>query len=172
MPDCVVVAAPREAVEEITIECATAGVGGVIVFASGYAETGKEERIAQQHRLAAIARDSNMRIVGPNTIGLVNAPLDMRVTFMDITPIPPPRRHAIGMVSQSGALGMALAQHQLAFAPVQLRGEPVLTRPLDDLQGIVQQRHRLLDLPRDLVSLSQEGDIVHSRAGTGGAVSD
>ncbi len=110
VPDCAVVAAPREAVEQIVLECASAGVGGVIVFASGYAETGKQDRVAQQHRLAAIARDSNMRIVGPNTIGLVNAPLDMRVTFMDITPIPPPRRHAIGMVSQSGALGMALAQ--------------------------------------------------------------
>ena len=80
------------------------------MFASGYAETGKDDRIAQQHRLAAIARESNMRIVGPNCIGVVNAPLDMRVTFMDITPIPPPRKHSIGMVSQSGALGMALAQ--------------------------------------------------------------
>ena len=92
------------------MDCARAGVGGVIIFASGYAETGKQDRIAQQHRLAAIARETNMRIVGPNCIGVVNAPLDMRVTFMDITPIPPPRRQSIGMVSQSGALGMALAQ--------------------------------------------------------------
>ena len=110
VPDCAVVTAPREAVEDIVMECAAAGVGGAIVFASGYSETAKEDRIAQQHRLASIARESNMRIVGPNCIGVVNAPLDMRVTFMDITPIPAPRRHAIGMVSQSGALGMALAQ--------------------------------------------------------------
>ena len=110
VPDCAVVTAPREAVEEIVLACAAAGVGGVIVFASGYAETGKDDRIAQQQRLAAIARETDMRIVGPNCIGVVNAPLDMRVTFMDITPIPPPRKHSIGMVSQSGALGMALAQ--------------------------------------------------------------
>lgn len=110
VPDCAVVTAPREAVEEIVVECAAAGLGGVIVFASGYAETGKEERISQQQRLSAIARESGMRIVGPNCIGVVNAPLDMRVTFMDITPIPAPRKHAIGMVSQSGALGMAVAQ--------------------------------------------------------------
>ena len=95
VPDCVVVTAPREAVEEIVVECASAGVGGVIVFASGYSETGKADRIAQQQRLAAIARGGKMRIVGPNCIGVVNAPLDMRVTFMDITPIPPPTRHAI-----------------------------------------------------------------------------
>lgn len=110
VPDCAVVTAAREAVEEIVLDCARAGVGGVIIFASGYAETGKQERIEQQQRLAAIARESNMRIVGPNCIGVVNAPLDMRVTFMDITPIPPPRKQSIGMVSQSGALGMALAQ--------------------------------------------------------------
>lgn len=110
VPDCAVVTAPREAVEDIVVECAAAGLGGVIVFASGYSETGREDRIAQQQRLASIARESSMRIVGPNCIGVVNAPLDMRVTFMDITPIPAPRRHAIGMVSQSGALGMALAQ--------------------------------------------------------------
>jgi acetate---CoA ligase (ADP-forming) len=110
VPDCAVVTAAREAVEEIVLDCARAGVGGVIIFASGYAETGKQDRIAQQLRLAAIARETNMRIVGPNCIGVVNAPLDMRVTFMDITPVPPPRRQSIGMVSQSGALGMALAQ--------------------------------------------------------------
>ena len=110
VPDCAVVTAPREAVEDIVLECARAGIGGVVIFASGYSETGKDDRIAQQHRLTAIARESNMRIVGPNCIGVVNAPLDMRITFMDITPIPPPRKHAIGMVSQSGALGMALAQ--------------------------------------------------------------
>jgi acetate---CoA ligase (ADP-forming) len=110
VPDCAVVTAPREAVEDIVVECARAGIGGVVIFASGYSETGRDDRIAQQHRLTAIARESNMRIVGPNCIGVVNAPLDMRITFMDITPIPPPRKHAIGMVSQSGALGMALAQ--------------------------------------------------------------
>jgi len=82
----------------------------VIIFASGYAETGKDDRIAQQHRLAAIARESGVRIVGPNCIGVVNATLDSRLTFMDITPIPQPTRNAIGVISQSGALGMALAQ--------------------------------------------------------------
>ena len=108
--DCAVITAAREAVEEIVLDCARAGVGGAIIFASGYSETGKDERIAQQERLAAIARDSGMRIVGPNCIGVVNATLDSRITFMDITPIPKPTAHAVGIISQSGALGMALAQ--------------------------------------------------------------
>jgi acyl-CoA synthetase (NDP forming) len=108
--DCAVITAAREAVEEIVLDCVKAGVGGAIIFASGYAETGREERIAQQDRLAAIARESGIRIVGPNCIGVVNATLDSRITFMDITPIPRPTSHAVGVISQSGALGMALAQ--------------------------------------------------------------
>ncbi|MDE2580434.1 MAG: CoA-binding protein, partial [Rhodospirillales bacterium] len=108
--DCVVIAAAREAVEPIIHDCVAAGVGGAIVFASGYAETGKPERRAEQDRLTGITRASGLRIVGPNTIGLVNAALEARATFMTITPIPPPGRRAIGVVSQSGALGMALAQ--------------------------------------------------------------
>jgi acyl-CoA synthetase (NDP forming) len=110
VPDCAVITAPREAVEEIVLDCARAGVGGAIIFASGYAETGKEDRAIQQERLAAIARETGLRIIGPNCIGVVNALLDSRVTFMDITPIPKPERNAVGIISQSGALGMALAQ--------------------------------------------------------------
>ena len=110
IPDCAVITAPREAVEEIVLDCARAGVGGAIIFASGYAETAKEDRIAQQERLVAIARETGLRIIGPNCIGVVNAMLDSRVTFMDITPIPKPERNAVGIISQSGALGMALAQ--------------------------------------------------------------
>jgi len=110
VPDCAVICAAREAVEEIVLDCAKAGVGGAIIFASGYSETGKADRLAQQERLAAIARETGLRIVGPNCIGVVNALLDSRVTFMDITPIPRPAEHAVGVISQSGALGMALAQ--------------------------------------------------------------
>ena len=133
------VTAAREAVEEIVQDCARAGVGGVIIFASGYAETGKQDRIEQQYRLAAIARETGMRIVGPNCIGVVNALLDMRVTFMDITPIPPPRKQSIGMVSQSGALGMALAQAVCTRCVVQ---------PRDDIGQFLRCRYgRLYILP-------------------------
>jgi acyl-CoA synthetase (NDP forming) len=110
VPDCAVITVAREAVEVVVLDCARAGVGGVIVFASGYAETGREDRVAEQERLAAIARETGLRIVGPNCIGVVNATLDSRLIFMNITPIPPPLPHAVGIISQSGALGMGLAQ--------------------------------------------------------------
>jgi acyl-CoA synthetase (NDP forming) len=108
--DCALIATPREAAEPLVRECVAAGVGGAIVFASGYAETGRAERIAEQARIADIAREGGMPLLGPNTVGMANALCGAAVTFMDITPVPPPSRPAIGLVSQSGALGMALAQ--------------------------------------------------------------
>src|SRR5208337_46307 len=58
VPDCAVITAARDAVEEIVLDCVKAGVGGVIIFASGYAEMGSEDRIAAQDRLTAIARET------------------------------------------------------------------------------------------------------------------
>ena len=109
-PDCVVIATAREAVEPIVMQCAARGVGAVIVLASGYAETGQPERVAAQSRLAAIARAADMRLVGPNTIGLVNYAVGAGLTFSGMPDRVPLRPQAIGIVSQSGALGFALAQ--------------------------------------------------------------
>src|SRR6266567_8176945 len=72
IPDCVVVALPREGVEAAVEECAARGVGGVVIYASGYAETGLAERAAEQARLSAIAAAAGTRIVGPNCFGIAN----------------------------------------------------------------------------------------------------
>jgi acyl-CoA synthetase (NDP forming) len=50
-PDCVFVAVPRDAVEAVVAECAQRGVGGVVLFSSGFGETALPERVAQQQRL-------------------------------------------------------------------------------------------------------------------------
>jgi acetyl-CoA synthetase len=109
-PDCVVITVARDAVEDVARDCVAAGAGGVIVFASGYAETGKAERIAAQERLTALARESGMPIIGPNCIGISIFGSGARITFMPSGDVPPPGRGAIGIASQSGALGYALAQ--------------------------------------------------------------
>jgi acyl-CoA synthetase (NDP forming) len=110
VPDCVVIAVPREAVETAVEQAAALGIGGVVIFSSGYAETGKADRIAQQDRLAAIARASGLRILGPNCLGVLNYNIGFQATF-GVSPFakaPGPR--AIGLISQSGGLGFSLAQ--------------------------------------------------------------
>lgn len=111
-PDCVFMAVPRDAVEPVMTQCARRGVGGVVLFSSGFGETGFPERIAQQQRLVEIARDAGMRLLGPNCVGFMNYGLGLIGTFGTATYKGPPRSPAIGLVSQSGAIGAALAQAQ------------------------------------------------------------
>jgi acetate---CoA ligase (ADP-forming) len=108
--DCAVIATPRERVEQLVEDCAAAGVGGCIIYASGYAETGREDRLQQQARLAAIARASGLRIVGPNCIGIINNFRHAGLMFLPTYETTPWRPGPVGLISQSGALGYTLAQ--------------------------------------------------------------
>lgn len=110
VPDCVVVAVGREGVEGIVEECAALGVGGVVVFAAGYSETGKADRVAQQARITAIARRSGMRLLGPNSVGLLNHAHGLAMSFTPSLALAPASPSAIGLVSQSGGLGNGLTQ--------------------------------------------------------------
>ncbi|QHE84188.1 acetate--CoA ligase family protein [Hydrogenophaga sp. BPS33] len=110
VPDCVLITVGRESVEAVVRECAALGVGGAVIFASGYAETGKPERAAQQETLGRIARDSGLRLIGPNCIGLINYLQQMCLSFNPPQVLRATTAHRIGLVSQSGALAFSLAQ--------------------------------------------------------------
>jgi acyl-CoA synthetase (NDP forming) len=110
VPDCVIVALPGEAVEPVIEECARLGVGGAIIFASGYAETGKAEKIEQQKKLSRISAESGIRIFGPNCMGVVNYLNGAIQSFHDYPKTSRQTPNSIGLVSQSGALGLSLSQ--------------------------------------------------------------
>lgn len=111
-PDCVVVALPFDLVEQAVAECVEVGAGGVIVYASGYAETGVAERKEMQARLADLVSSSPTRLLGPNCYGYYNFLNGANVAFGRTVAarFDPLQRPNLGLVSQSGALGMALAQ--------------------------------------------------------------
>ena len=109
-PDLVTLVVPREGVEAALREAAAAGAGGVIVYASGYGEMGRDAESAAQQRLAGIARAAHMPMLGPNCMGLVNHELGAGVSFIPEYAKMPRRLGPIAFVSQSGALGYCLAQ--------------------------------------------------------------
>lgn len=108
--DLVALVVPREGVEAALREAAEAGAGGVIVYASGYGEMGRDEESAAQQRLAGIARAARMPLLGPNCMGLVNHALGVGVSFIPEYAKMPRTLGPIAFVSQSGALGYCLAQ--------------------------------------------------------------
>src|SRR5664279_1831872 len=109
-PDCVVLCVARPMVEGMIESAAAAGAGGVIVYASGFAETAKPDRIEAQQRLIDVAHRTGVRVVGPNCVGLANTGSAAGLNFMPDYASMGHRRGPIGIVSQSGALGYTVLQ--------------------------------------------------------------
>jgi acetyl coenzyme A synthetase (ADP forming)-like protein len=107
--DLALIAVPAAAVEEVVADCATAGVHGVVVISSGFAEASATGREAEQC-LRALVRASGMRLVGPNCMGLLNTDPQVSLNATFTTPVLPPAGN-IGMLSQSGALGLAMLDY-------------------------------------------------------------
>ncbi len=110
VPDCVIVAVPATDAGKVVSDAVALGVGGVILFASGFAELGDTDGATRQAQLAVIVEGSATRLIGPNCIGIFNHLIGARMSFTLLeTPLVQPRP-SIGIVSQSGALGTALGQ--------------------------------------------------------------
>jgi acyl-CoA synthetase (NDP forming)/GNAT superfamily N-acetyltransferase len=103
--DLAVVAVPADEVDGVVADCARKGVHGLVVVSSGFAETGEQGR-ERQARLVRIARAHGMRVVGPNSFGVINTDDHVRLDATLAPSMPAPGR--IGFFSQSGALGIAI----------------------------------------------------------------
>lgn len=109
-PDCVLIALPREGVTGAVEACIRKKAGGVIVFASGYGETGLPERIEEERRLRDLCRAHDLPLVGVNCLGIVDHVLKAGVTFMPEYVRMTAPAGGVAITSQSGALGYALMQ--------------------------------------------------------------
>lgn len=103
--DLAVVAVPADAVVDVVRQCASVGVKGLVVVSSGFAETG-EEGLERQRELVRVARANGMRVVGPNSFGILNTDPEIRLNASLAPQWPPAGR--LGLFSQSGALGVAV----------------------------------------------------------------
>lgn len=100
-------------------ECAKNNVKAAIIFASGFSEIG-EEGSKEQQLISEIAKESGIRLIGPNCVGLVNTTNGLIGTFSaGLTNIPLNDQRDVGFVTQSGAFGVltyiAAAQNGLSF---------------------------------------------------------
>src|SRR5699024_11667208 len=75
-------------------------------FAGGYDETGPEG-LEQQQRVENIAKDNGIRMIGPNSVGLVNTRNGLVSTFSPgLTQLPLNDKREVGFITQSGAFGV------------------------------------------------------------------
>ena len=106
--DLAVIAVPAPAVEAVVTECAQVGVRGVVVISAGFGEVSEAGRAAEK-RLRQLVRGSGMRMVGPNCMGVLNADPAVSLNATFARSLPPAGN--IGMLSQSGALGLAILDY-------------------------------------------------------------
>ncbi|HEY3552759.1 MAG TPA: GNAT family N-acetyltransferase, partial [Solirubrobacterales bacterium] len=102
-----VIAVPALAVIESAREAAATGARALVVLSAGFSETG-EEGTARERELLAVCRETGMRLVGPNCLGVLSTDADAPLNATFIPDPPPPGR--VAFASQSGALGLALAE--------------------------------------------------------------
>lgn len=101
---------PTKAVAGALAECGEAGVPCVTILANGFAESGEEGRQLQD-RLLATARHYGMRILGPNSLGLVNLTGRVALSVSEVLSLPQITPGRFGLISQSGGMMGALLSH-------------------------------------------------------------
>lgn len=106
--DLAIIVVPKHIVKNVLIECGKKGVKGVVVITAGFKEVG-EKGEEHEKELVKILRKYDMRMIGPNCMGIINTEpgIRMNATFASEDPL----AGQIGFLSQSGALGVVILQY-------------------------------------------------------------
>ena len=115
VPEVVVSAVPAAVVPSIVRQSGSVGAHAVIVFAGGFAESG-EAGIEIQADLANAAAESSVRVLGPNSGGIIAPSSGVAMSFLTCLDRPTEqiRSGPVGIVTQSGGTGSYV--HNLAAA--------------------------------------------------------
>ncbi|MCX6499804.1 MAG: GNAT family N-acetyltransferase [Arthrobacter sp.] len=100
-----VIAVPYDEVANVVQDCGEAGVKGIVLATAGYAEDG-ERGLARQRELVRQARANGMRVIGPSSLGIVNTNPAVSLNASMAPSLA--RRGALGLFSQSAAIGVSL----------------------------------------------------------------
>jgi acetyltransferase len=109
VPELIVVVTPAATVPQIIQEAAGLGVAGALVVSAGFVEVGPAGAALQEAALAT-ARQSGLRIIGPNCLGLMRPSIGLNASFARSNARP----GNIALVSQSGAVAAALLDYAWA----------------------------------------------------------
>jgi len=99
-PELAVVTTPAQAALKVVEECGVKGVKGAVIISAGFSEVGNYDL---ERRLISIAKSYGVRIIGPNSAGVVNTSLNLYACLEFRVKSGP-----ISLISQSGAIGGVL----------------------------------------------------------------
>ena len=101
--DLAVIVTPAAVVPDVVGQCAAAGVKAAVIISAGFREIGASGAELER-RVLEHARSANMRLIGPNCLGVMNPITGMNATFAKGMALP----GTVAFISQSGALMTAI----------------------------------------------------------------
>ncbi|MDD1716909.1 MAG: acetate--CoA ligase family protein, partial [Methanoregulaceae archaeon] len=102
VPDIIemaVIAVPAGLVPKVLAEAGEKGIRLAVIVSSGFREAGEEGQVLE-NRVKELAKHYGIRIVGPNSLGIMLPNRSINTTFDPISALP----GHIGFISQSGAI--------------------------------------------------------------------
>ena len=99
-PDLAVIMTGARTVPQLVRQCGEAGINGVIIMSAGFKESGEEGKKLEEQVKAEKTKFPDMRIIGPNCLGIIVPGLNMNVSFASGMP----KVGHVAFISQSGAL--------------------------------------------------------------------
>ncbi|MBA2514803.1 MAG: acetate--CoA ligase family protein, partial [Solirubrobacterales bacterium] len=110
-PELVIIAVAAEDVLAVAADAAQKGARALIVLSEGFAETGDGGR-EREEQLLELVRSAGMRLVGPNSLGVINT--DPQVSLNTTVAGAQVSEGRLAVCSQSGAIGLGLLGHAAA----------------------------------------------------------
>jgi len=98
--DLAVISVPPKNVCSVVEQCGKKGVRTIVILTAGFREAGNA---AAENEIAGMASGYGMRVIGPNSVGIINNDNDLNATFVMAS-----KKGSIAFVSQSGALSAAV----------------------------------------------------------------
>ena len=102
--DFILVAVPSQIVVSVLEQAVEKKAKTALIFSSGFSEIGGQGQI-YQNQIKKISKDSGLRIIGPNCLGLFNSATNFYPTFTSTIDRATPKPGGISIASQSGAYG-------------------------------------------------------------------
>ncbi|MCM5570470.1 acetate--CoA ligase family protein [Burkholderiaceae bacterium FT117] len=141
-PDVVLARTPSAGIESLVDDAIAAGAGFLVVLAAGFAESGATGA-ATQRKVVERARTNGLRIVGPQSIGLINCTEGLPMSLSQLTERFVVRGGQVALLTQSGAMAISLAvrgqvEVGLEFSCVGTFGNSADVTPVEAMEWLAE----------------------------------
>lgn len=106
--DLAIISVGRDRVIPLFDECIRSGIKRVVIISQGFADADDKGKELQE-QIAALARENGVRVIGPNTMGLLNNYIRFTTGFVDL---PAAERFSpVSLIAQTGYIHVAEVDH-------------------------------------------------------------